>query len=191
MHWGRKWQPTPTFLPGESQGWGAWWAAVYGVTQNRTRLKRLSSSSSSRCVQEAQFSPREVSLLFAQARKLALQNILLKTKCETKPSSLVSSLSALLLSLALVKLLEPPSEIMRFVPKGRTFSTAESGLYIRLGSGLGETEEWVGGSLIPPHKAISVCRRGRNRGFGDRGHTGTQAEEAQSLSNHAGLCCVV
>ena len=24
----------------------AWWAAVYGVTQNRTRLKRLSSSSS-------------------------------------------------------------------------------------------------------------------------------------------------
>ena len=25
---------------------GAWWAAVYGVAQNRTRLKRLSSSSS-------------------------------------------------------------------------------------------------------------------------------------------------
>jgi len=33
---------------------GAWWAAVYGVTQSRTRLKRLSSSSipfSSTCVQ--------------------------------------------------------------------------------------------------------------------------------------------
>ena len=41
MHWRRKWQPTPVFLPGES------WAAVYGVTQNRTGLKRLSSSSSS------------------------------------------------------------------------------------------------------------------------------------------------
>ena len=27
---------------------GAWWAAVYGVTQSRTRLKRLGSSSSSR-----------------------------------------------------------------------------------------------------------------------------------------------
>ena len=27
---------------------GAWWAAVYGVTQSWTRLKRLSSSSSSR-----------------------------------------------------------------------------------------------------------------------------------------------
>ena len=25
--------------------WGAWWAAVYGVAQSRTRLKRLSSSS--------------------------------------------------------------------------------------------------------------------------------------------------
>ena len=28
---------------------GAWWAAVYGVAQSRTRLKRLSSSSSSLC----------------------------------------------------------------------------------------------------------------------------------------------
>ena len=95
MHWRRKWQPTPVFLPGESQGqgslmgcrpWGreesdmterlhfhislscigeengnplqcsclenprgggTWWAAVYGVAQSRTWLKRLSSSSSS------------------------------------------------------------------------------------------------------------------------------------------------
>ena len=93
MHWRRKWQPTPIFLPGESQGrrslvgcrlWGrtesdtterlhfrfslscigerndnplqysclenprdggAWWAAVSGVAQSRTRLKWLSSSS--------------------------------------------------------------------------------------------------------------------------------------------------
>ena len=44
MHWRRKWQPTPVFLPGESQGRG--WAAVYGVTQSPTWLKRLSSSSS-------------------------------------------------------------------------------------------------------------------------------------------------
>ena len=95
LHWRRKWQPTPVFLPGESQGRGslvgcclwnctesdmterlhfhfslscigegngnslqcsclesprdgrACWAAVYGVLQSRTRLKRLSSSSSS------------------------------------------------------------------------------------------------------------------------------------------------
>ena len=92
MLWRRKWQPTPVFLSGESQGreslagchpWGrresdmterlhfhfslscigegngnplqcsclenpkdggAWWAAVYGVAQSRTRLKWLSSS---------------------------------------------------------------------------------------------------------------------------------------------------
>ena len=31
---------------------GAWWAAVYGVTQSRTRLKRLSSSSSSKETKE-------------------------------------------------------------------------------------------------------------------------------------------
>ena len=43
MHWRRKWHPTPVFFPGESQGRGAWWAAVYGVTQSQTRLKRLSS----------------------------------------------------------------------------------------------------------------------------------------------------
>ena len=34
-----KWQPTPVFLPGESQDGGAWWAAVCGVAQSRTRLK--------------------------------------------------------------------------------------------------------------------------------------------------------
>ena len=45
IHWRRKWQPTPVFLPGESQGWWSRWAAVYGVAQSRTRLKRLSSSS--------------------------------------------------------------------------------------------------------------------------------------------------
>ena len=28
---------------------GAWWAAIYGVAQSRTRLKRLSSSSSREC----------------------------------------------------------------------------------------------------------------------------------------------
>ena len=42
MHWRRKWQPTPVFLPGESQGQGSLVAAVYGVTQSRTRMKWLS-----------------------------------------------------------------------------------------------------------------------------------------------------
>ena len=47
MHWRRKWQPTPVFLPGESQGnGGPWCAAIYGVSQSQTRLKQLSSCSS-------------------------------------------------------------------------------------------------------------------------------------------------
>ena len=47
MHWRRKWQPTCLENPRDG---GAWWAAVYGVTQSRTRLKWLSSSSSSNTV---------------------------------------------------------------------------------------------------------------------------------------------
>ena len=47
MHWRRKWQPTPVFLPGESRDCRAWSAAVYGVAQSWTRLTWLSSSSTS------------------------------------------------------------------------------------------------------------------------------------------------
>ena len=46
MHWRRKWQPTSVTLPGESLGWGSLWAAIYGVAQSWTRLKRLCSSRS-------------------------------------------------------------------------------------------------------------------------------------------------
>ena len=42
----KKMATTPVFMPRESQGWGSLVAAVYGVTQSQTRLKRLSSSSS-------------------------------------------------------------------------------------------------------------------------------------------------
>ena len=47
MHWRRKWQPTPVFLPGESQGRGSLVGCRLWVTQSQTRLKQLSSSSSS------------------------------------------------------------------------------------------------------------------------------------------------
>ena len=50
LHWRRKWQSTPVFLPGESHR--AWWAAIYGVAQSWTQLKRLSSSSSSSGIQQ-------------------------------------------------------------------------------------------------------------------------------------------
>ena len=96
MHWRRQWQPTPVFLPGESQGWGslvgcspwarkelgmterlhfhfslscigegngnplqcsclenprdggAWWAAIYGVTQSRHDWSDLAAAAKSR-----------------------------------------------------------------------------------------------------------------------------------------------
>ena len=44
MHWRRKWQPTPVFLPGEFQRWRS---LVGCHLWGRTRLKWLSSSSSS------------------------------------------------------------------------------------------------------------------------------------------------
>ena len=44
MHWRRKWQCSCLENPRDG---GAWWAAVSWVAQSRTRLKRLSSSSSS------------------------------------------------------------------------------------------------------------------------------------------------
>ena len=47
MYWRRKWQPTPGSCQENPRDGGAWWAAVYGVAQSRTRLKQLSSSSSS------------------------------------------------------------------------------------------------------------------------------------------------
>ena len=52
-HWRRKWQPTPVFLLGESQGRESLVGCtrVYGVAQSRTWLKRLSSSSSSGNIQ--------------------------------------------------------------------------------------------------------------------------------------------
>ena len=52
MHWRKKWQSTPVFLPGVSRDGGAWWAAIYGVAQSRTWLKQLSSSSSSSWIME-------------------------------------------------------------------------------------------------------------------------------------------
>ena len=47
LNWRRKWQPLKCSFLENSRDGGAWWVAVYGVAQNRTRLKRFSSSSSS------------------------------------------------------------------------------------------------------------------------------------------------
>ena len=45
MHWRRKWQPIPVFLPRETQGWRS---LVGCRLWGRTRLKRLGRNSSSR-----------------------------------------------------------------------------------------------------------------------------------------------
>ena len=36
IHWRRKWQPTPVFLPGKPMVRGAWQATVHGVAMSRT-----------------------------------------------------------------------------------------------------------------------------------------------------------
>ena len=37
LHWRRKWQPTPVFLPGESQGWGSLvGCCLWGCTESDT-----------------------------------------------------------------------------------------------------------------------------------------------------------
>ena len=41
IYWRRKWQPTPVFLPGESQGWGSLVAAVHGVAEGQMRLSNF------------------------------------------------------------------------------------------------------------------------------------------------------
>ena len=47
-HWRRKWQPTPVFLPGESQGWGSLVGCrLWGRTQLKSQTRKWLSSSSS------------------------------------------------------------------------------------------------------------------------------------------------
>ena len=49
LHWRRKWQPTPVFLPGESQGREAWWAAIYGLHRVRHNWSDLAAVSHCMC----------------------------------------------------------------------------------------------------------------------------------------------
>ena len=72
MHWRRKWQPTPVFLPGESQGQGSLVAAVYGVTQGQARLKWLSSMH------------EKVEALKRQCAKVTLLGAMWRAECEIK-----------------------------------------------------------------------------------------------------------
>ena len=91
MHWRRKWQPTPVFLPGESQGRaGASWAAVStGVAQSRTRLKRLSSSSSISVLELGLWLPSEPEFSHCSCYCLVTKSCL--THCNPLDCSLLGS----------------------------------------------------------------------------------------------------
>ena len=47
MHWRQNGNPLQCSCLENPRDGGAWWTAIHGVAQSRTRLKRLSSSSSS------------------------------------------------------------------------------------------------------------------------------------------------
>ena len=76
MHWRRKWQPTPVFLPGESQGRGSLvgYYLVSGVTQSWTWLKWLSSSSSSKLYNDS---------------KITISGCFCKTSCSRASKAIV------------------------------------------------------------------------------------------------------
>lgn len=103
-----------------------------------------------------------------QGRNLALQNIFLKTECETKASILKSQRSAMPLGLALVKLLYPPSEIMRSVRKWRAPAL--------LNPSSGKVTVWGGrsrgednGAVRFTHTRPSACSSGQRLDSGSRG----------------------
>ena len=105
IHWRRKWQRTPVFLPGESQGrGGAWWTAVYGVAQSQTRLKQLSSSSSTAWIlmNQSRYSNQSEKMSFVnnqhriyrnQLRFNSMPRFLLLNKLELSPEMVALSLN--------------------------------------------------------------------------------------------------
>ena len=68
----------PVFSPGESQGRGSLVDAVYGVAQSWTRLKRLSSSSSTQLI----YHQTQSCIMFWSGRRLVLFNKNLVTEIQ-------------------------------------------------------------------------------------------------------------
>ena len=72
MHWRRKWQPTPVFLPGESQGWGSlvgcclWdraeWDTTEATQQQQQQIPGLGSSPREGNGNPLQYSCLEISM---------------------------------------------------------------------------------------------------------------------------------
>ena len=88
MHWRRKWQLQCSCLENPKDG-GAWWGAVYGVAQSRTRLKRLSSSSSSKTSRRVpchRIQQRKVSQEKEKGQLLTLLVYKIKMKKKKRPT---------------------------------------------------------------------------------------------------------
>ena len=73
MHWRRKWQPTPVFLPGESQGRGAWWAAIYGVAQSRTDWSDLAAAAAAAIISRQEKETKDIQIRKKDIKCLWLQ----------------------------------------------------------------------------------------------------------------------
>ena len=72
---------------------GAWWAAVYGVAQSRTRLKRLSSSSSSAIITRcADFLPDIVTEFPWRASQVVLVVTNLSANADARDIGLIPAL---------------------------------------------------------------------------------------------------
>ena len=55
MHWRRKWQPTPVFLPGESQEWGSLvGCCLWGHTESDTTEATAAAAGLSSLVRDVQ-----------------------------------------------------------------------------------------------------------------------------------------
>ena len=72
MHWRRKWQPTPVFLPGESQGWRSLvgchlWGRTESDTTEVTQQQQQSIFNFSNCVDS-------VCLFFNSSRSLLIDS---------------------------------------------------------------------------------------------------------------------
>ena len=63
---------------------GTLWAAVYGVAQSRTRLKRLSSSSSSMCIQNSYTGLERKEILTHATTWMKLADITFSEICQSR-----------------------------------------------------------------------------------------------------------
>ena len=73
MHWWRKWQPTPVFLPGESQRRGAWWLPSMGSHRVGHDWSDLAAAAAATARFVIAFLPRNKHLLISWLQSLSTE----------------------------------------------------------------------------------------------------------------------